>query len=404
MENLLGTEFTTAQVASVSPVSGSQAVHIIAIDLESSSALHAQSARFISSIFNAAPELGSSRDAVVLLAVGGATHDLAISEVLATTSSVALSDATFERAALGRLATRIKDHKISSGGASATVFGPETGGGFGEEAVERAQGIVKGVSEAVRGKFGAARVHLYFASSLVCSVSEKRDIPFNAFPDSEVCYKMHLFTCEKAHDASVLFGEVFARMLSSRVTLRIGNKLLQLLARPRIRGSGCLPASLVLTGYYKVGIDSVPEDLLFGIPTALLPDYDAEQDSASRQDWKHFKELAETLSARREALVVVERNGPHLVALPAAKGMLLLREIASKETILPGPTGQGLKTTGDTEKSAVDICIEGSASYHIGHGIIDEIALSAFNPLELDGAGFTGSTSYPRSVAFSTDN
>jgi hypothetical protein len=106
-----------------------------------------------------------------------------------------------------------------------------------------------------------------------------------------------------------------------------------------------------------------------------MPDTDAAEDAASKRDVAAFRELAAALCVRQEAIVVTERHGPHLVLLPAAPGScaLLLREIASRDTLLPAPAAAAVPRghiTGDAWTCA----------------LLDPLSVTAFNPQVLGGS------------------
>jgi hypothetical protein len=374
---LHGTEFAPAS-ASLPGVSPTRAVRIVAVDIRSAPFAHASAARLISAVFSAAPELGSARDAVVVLAVGGAPHDAPVHEVLSFISPGALRDPRSEKTCLARLRQIVRD-AVATPGDDESSAAPES-----DE--QQARVLVKRVSDHVCGRFGAARVHVYIASTIVAAVSSASDVPPSALLPASVCQSVRLFAGESDRDVGSLFGEAFACLMSSRVTLRVGASLLQLVARPRIRGAGCLPPVLSLIAYRRVSVDAVPEDVLFGIPTALLPDADAERDAASKKDAEIFADLAAALASRREALVAVERNGPHLVLLPTSAGVLLLREVACKDTLLPAPAVAGPPAR-QGGGGVVDSCIAAAAPWSLPSDLIDDVTLSTFDPLDLDGAG-----------------
>jgi hypothetical protein len=369
------TDFSSAAAVSAPP-SPARAVRLLVLDRAASAPIVTATARLVSAVFCAAPELGTGRGALVIVVVGGAVGDDGVQEVLSTVSPLALRDPRTEKTCLARLKLLCSAEVQNTGGS-----------GMKDDAAGYAESLLDRVFSFAKGTYGAAPVHLYIASVTVAAVSNASDVPLNAFPPVSVCRTMHLFGGESARDVTTLFGEVFASLLSSQVTLRVGKKLLQLVARPRIRGVGFLPAVLSLFAYRRVGIQSLPEDVLFGIPTALIPDEDAEQDAASSGDAEAYANVAAELYKRREALVAVERNGPHLVLLPAAPDMILLREVASKETLLPTPL-RSRSSPSVASHSAVELCIAGAAAWNIKNDIIDDIVLSSFNPLDLDGGSY----------------
>lgn len=378
-----GTEFASAAAMS-DGVSPARAIHVLALDRCSPPMVITAASRLVSSMFNAAAEICGDRDAFLLLSVGGAPADDRVIELLSTVSPHALRDPRSEKTCIARL----KQLCLPQGGVANT---PESSSEYADRIIDR-------VSAFVTVRFNTSPVHLYIASMTVATVSSAADIPLNAFPSSSVCRTMHLIAGGSERDVRSLFGEVFARVLSSRVTLRVGKSLLQLVARPRICGVGFLPSFLSLSAYRRVAIQALPEDVLFGLPTALIPDDDAEQDTASIRDAEAYSRIASELHKRQEALVAVERNGPHLVLLPTSPSMILLREVASKQTLLPAPISSVL-TTPSAFKSAVNLCLAGASAWNLTNEIIDDVVLSTFNPLDLDGGTFT-SQQTPRVVEF----
>lgn len=370
---IAGTEFTSAAAVAVA-IPPARAVHVLALDRCSPPVVVAAASRLVTAVFNAASEIGPERDALLVLSVSGTLADDRVMEVLSTASSLALHDRRSEKTCVAR----IKQLCRAGEGASRRE---------GSEAVEYSDRFVERVSAFVCERFSASPVHLYLASTIVGSVSADMDIPINAFPSQSACRSMHLITGEREQDIGTLFGEVIARVLSSRVTLRVGKILVQLLARPRICGTGFLPAMLSLTAYRRVAIEAIPEDVLFGLPTALFPDDDAEQDTASLADSGLFASIASDLFKRQEALLAVERNGPHLVLLPTAPNMILLREVASKTTLLPAPVRSSVSSN-SPQKDAVDLCLAHAAAWNMTNEIIDDVVLSTFKPLEFDGGEF----------------
>jgi hypothetical protein len=106
-----------------------------------------------------------------------------------------------------------------------------------------------------------------------------------------------------------------------------------------------------------------------------MSDADAAEDAASKRDIAVFGELAAALCVRQEAIVATERHGPHLVLLPAAPGScsLLLREVASRDTLLPAPpcvSAPSGQVAGDAWNCA----------------LLDPLSVTRFNPNELGSA------------------
>lgn len=363
-----GTDFVSP-AAVEAPVSPERAVHVLALDRCSPQVVVSAASRFVSSVFAAGCEIGRDRDSLLVLSISGTAEDDRVIEVLSTASSIALQDRRSERTAIARIKQLCRsdnrDPKI------------------GADAVEYADRFVERVSVFATSRFNACPVHLYLASATVGGVSTALEVPINAFPSQADCRSMHLITGKSGEDVFTLFGEIFARLLSSRVTLRVGEVLVQLLARPRICGTGFLPPVLSLKVYRRVAIQALPEDVLFGLPTALFPDEDAERDTASIADSKFFARIASDLFKRQEALLAVEKNGPHLVLLPTAPNLILLREVASKTTLLPAPVTASVRAI-SKQKDVVDLCVADSEAWNMPDDIIDDIVLSPFNPMEID--------------------
>lgn len=362
------TEFVSA-AAVEAPVSPARAVHVLALDRCSPQMVVSAASRFVSSIFAEGFEIGHDRDSLFILSVSGTSEDDRVIEVLSTASSIALQDRRSEKTAIARIKQLCrKDESEPKANA---------------DAVEYSDRFVERVSGFITTRLSASPVHLYLASTTVAAVSNAMEIPINAFPSQAACRSMHLITGKDEQAVFTLFGEVFARLLSSRVTLRVGKVLVQLLARPRVCGTGFLPSVLSLKVYRRVAIQALPEDVLFGLPTALFPDEDAERDTASIADSKLFARIASDLFKRQEALLAVERNGPHLVLLPTAPNLILLREVASRATLLPAPVVSSTRAL-SPQKDIVDLCLADSEAWSMPDNIIDDVLLSSFNPLEVD--------------------
>lgn len=352
-----------------------QGVRIVVVDVRAPPNVQRAATRLIRAVYASSTELTAGRDHITLIAVGGAPEDPSPVELLSTLSKGSLADPLFEKTCVGRLLQSATDAVRKA----TTV---PKGKDYCAETVAE---LITRVLNYISGRYGAARMHLYIAAYV------EEDEFLDAAVASGALHSVQ--TLQEDRDPWLLFGEAFACLMASRITLKVGTTIMQLVARPRIRGVGCLPATLSLTAIRRVGIDSIPEDVLFGIPTALLPDSDCAEDVASRTDARAFAELASALFDREEALVLAERAGPHLVLMPASPSLLLLREIASKENLLPQSNSPTPLDKGPYASPALP-----------GHAfsIVDTVILSTFNPLQLDGVGNgSGASSPTRMVGFS---
>jgi hypothetical protein len=240
---LHGTEFASAAV--VAKPSPSQAVRIVLVDVRCRSVAKAAVACLISTLFAAAPDLACRDDTIILAVI---TADAAGPRVVELLCSGALASPRSEKTSLSKL-----DHAC----ASAQPLKPNSGAdSTSEEKLEDACAVADAVSEYTAARSGEARLKLHFAAGndLTATIAS-----------ASLSFRVHTLFIDDGSggDCSMagFLAEAFAAMLISRVTLHLADSVLQLAARPRVRGLGCLPAELVLHAVSRVGVESLPEDL-----------------------------------------------------------------------------------------------------------------------------------------------